>query len=79
MFDSNKPHWILKWVSDATCAVTFYFVKLKVIFLLTLNKLKDAIEIKRDTDRIDKIKALKRAWESHEAGRAAKVYFYFLC
>jgi hypothetical protein len=20
-FDSNKPHWILKWVSDATCAV----------------------------------------------------------
>lgn len=51
-FDSNKPHWTLKWVSDATSA--------------------DAIEIKKDTERIDKIKALKRAWESHEAGRAAK-------
>ncbi len=34
---------------------------------------KDTIEIKKDTDRIEEIKALKRAWESIEAGRAAKV------
>jgi len=76
-FDSNKPHWILKWVSDATCAVIFYSRNtLKSLFFsfIILIYLKDAIEIKRDTDRVDKIKALKRAWESHEAGRAAKVY-----
>lgn len=32
----------------------------------------DCIEIKKDTDRVDEIKSLKRAWESVEAGRAAK-------
>lgn len=51
-FDITKPHWTLKWVSDATCA--------------------DSIDIKKDTDRIEEIKALKRAWESHEIGRSAK-------
>ena len=35
--------------------------------------IKDAIEVKKDTDRIEEIKALKRNWENHEAGRAAKV------
>lgn len=33
----------------------------------------DQIEIKKDTDRAEEIKALKRAWENVEAGRAAKV------
>lgn len=52
-FDSTKPHWILKWVSDEGTS--------------------DQIEIKKDTDRAEEIKALKRAWENVEAGRAAKV------
>lgn len=51
-FDILKPHWTLKWVSDASCS--------------------DNIEIKKDNDRIEEIKALKRAWESHEIGRSVK-------
>ncbi|CAF0778069.1 unnamed protein product [Brachionus calyciflorus] len=51
-FDITKPHWTLKWVSDASSS--------------------DNIEIKKDTDRIEEIKALKRAWESHETGRSIK-------
>ena len=37
-FDINKPHWTLKWVSDATCAVRIYYFglvikkKFKLIF-----------------------------------------------
>ena len=39
-FDSNKPHWILKWVSDATCAVRFaYFLNIELVsFLLVIIK-----------------------------------------
>jgi hypothetical protein len=33
----------------------------------------DTIEIKKDNERVEEIKALKRAWESHEAGRCIKV------
>ena len=51
-FDITKPHWILRWVSDASCS--------------------DNIEIKKDTDRIEEIKALKKAWENHEIGRSVK-------
>ncbi|RNA11154.1 androglobin-like isoform X13, partial [Brachionus plicatilis] len=51
-FDITKPHWTLKWVSDASSS--------------------DNIEIKKDTDRIEEIKALKKAWESHEMGRSVK-------
>lgn len=51
-FDITKPHWTLKWVSDASSA--------------------DNIEIKKDTDRIEEIRALKKAWENHEVGRSAK-------
>ncbi len=32
----------------------------------------DCIEVKKDVDRIEEIKSLKRAWESVEAGRGAK-------
>ncbi|XP_043930477.1 androglobin [Protopterus annectens] len=32
----------------------------------------DTIDIKRDTERIDEIKAMKQAWESAEPGRAIK-------
>ena len=35
-------------------------------------KKQDVIEVKKDTDRIEEIKSLKRAWEAHEGGRAAK-------
>ena len=34
------------------------------------------IEVKKDTERADEIRALKRAWESAEEGRAVKVSFY---
>lgn len=51
-FDITKPHWTLKWASDASSS--------------------DNIEIKKDTDRIEEIKALKKAWESHEIGRSVK-------
>jgi hypothetical protein len=32
----------------------------------------DCIEVKKDVDRMEEIKSLKRAWESVEAGRGAK-------
>ena len=32
----------------------------------------DSIEIRKDTDRVEEIKALKRAWESQDRGRAAR-------
>lgn len=31
------------------------------------------IDIKKDTERADEIRAMKRAWEEAEPGRAAKV------
>ena len=35
--------------------------------------LQSEIEIKKDTERQDEIKAMKAAWEAAEPGRAAKV------
>lgn len=32
----------------------------------------DVIEVKKDTDRLEEIRAMKKAWESHEPGRFAK-------
>ena len=34
---------------------------------------KDEIDIKRDTERQDEIRAMKAAWETAEPGRAVKV------
>ena len=34
--------------------------------------MQDEIDIKKDTERADEIRALKRAWEEAEPGRAAK-------
>ena len=35
--------------------------------------IQEEIEIKKDTGRADEIRAMKRAWEEAEPGRAAKV------
>ena len=45
------------------------------MLLIIIYFQKDTIEIRKDTDRIEEIKALKRAWESIEIGRGAKVNF----
>ena len=37
-----------------------------------LNLIQDEVEIKRDTERQDEIRAMKQAWEAAEPGRAAK-------
>lgn len=34
----------------------------------------DILEVKKDTQRADEIKAMKQAWETAEPGRAIKVY-----
>lgn len=34
--------------------------------------------MKKDTERADEIRALKRAWEEAEPGRAAKVIFFLI-
>lgn len=39
----------------------------------------DAIEVKKDTERVDEIRALKQAWETAEPGRAIKVTYHFYC
>lgn len=33
----------------------------------------ETLEVKKDTERADEIKAMKQAWESAEPGRAVKV------
>lgn len=33
----------------------------------------DILDMKKDTERVDEIKAMKQAWESAEPGRAIKV------
>lgn len=35
--------------------------------------IQEEIDIKKDTERADEIRAMKRAWEEAEPGRAAKV------
>jgi hypothetical protein len=50
-FDSSRPHWILKWVTD---------------------QFNNSIDLKKDTDRAEEIKNMKKAWESVEVGRAAR-------
>ncbi|XP_015772196.1 PREDICTED: androglobin-like [Acropora digitifera] len=52
-FDSSKPNWTLRIVSDANL---------------------EEIEVKKDTERQDEIKAMKQAWEAAEPGRAAKAH-----
>lgn len=37
--------------------------------------LQEEIEVKKDTERADEIRALKKAWEDADPGRAAKVGF----
>ena len=44
---------------------------MKYIFFLHFSQ--EDIEIKKDVDRQEEIKSIKRAWESLEPGRAAKV------
>ena len=49
-----------------------------IITLIFLKRLKflfvqDDIEVKKDTERADEIRAMKKAWENAEPGRAAKV------
>lgn len=47
---------------------------IKCLFTLiyVFNSQED-IEVKKDTERADEIRALKKAWEDAEPGRAAKV------
>lgn len=41
--------------------------------VVTDNSKAKGIDVKRDTERIDQIKAIKKAWEIAEPGRSAKV------
>ncbi|XP_019639273.1 PREDICTED: androglobin-like isoform X4 [Branchiostoma belcheri] len=51
-FDTTKPYWMLRLVSDGTAA--------------------EELEVKKDTERQEEIKAMKQAWEAAEPGRAVK-------
>lgn len=53
-FDTTKPHWTLRVVSDQSEA--------------------GSIEVKKDTERLEEIRAMKLAWETAEPGRAAKAH-----
>lgn len=46
----------------------------KIMFFhyIVLNCFQDTIEVKKDTERADAIRAQKLAWEEAEPGRAAK-------
>ena len=41
---------------------------------LTVLSFQEEIEVKKDTERADEIRAMKKAWEDAEPGRAAKVF-----
>lgn len=41
--------------------------------LVTEQREADVLDMKKDTERVDEIKAMKQAWESAEPGRAIKV------
>lgn len=41
--------------------------------VVTDNSRTEGIEVKKDTERTDQIKAVKKAWETLEPGRSAKV------
>lgn len=41
--------------------------------VVTDNGKAKGIDVKRDTERVDQIKAIKKAWEMAEPGRSAKV------
>ena len=41
---------------------------------LTGLSFQEEIEVKKDTERADEIRAMKKAWEDAEPGRAAKVF-----
>ncbi|XP_066285114.1 androglobin-like isoform X10 [Branchiostoma lanceolatum] len=51
-FDTTKPYWMLRLVSDGTAA--------------------EELDVKKDTERQEEIKAMKQAWEAAEPGRAVK-------
>eukprot|EP00058_Branchiostoma_floridae_P013566 XP_002599054.1 hypothetical protein BRAFLDRAFT_81713 [Branchiostoma floridae] len=52
-FDTNKPYWMLRLVSDGTAA--------------------EELEVKKDTERQEEIKAMKQAWEAAEPGQAEEL------
>lgn len=76
-FDITKPNWTLKWVTDVNSSVNIFIESFqddaKKIIQVHYLKNQDTIEIKKDNERVEEIKAVKRAWESHEAGRCIKV------
>lgn len=39
----------------------------------------DDIEVKKDIERADEIRALKRVWENAEEGRVVKVGYLMIC
>lgn len=43
-------------------------------FLCDFYLQESCVELKRDTEREEEIKSIKNAWETHEPGRAAKVF-----
>ena len=48
-------------------------VDTRVCTRITLLHAQDEVDVKKDTERADEIRAMKRAWEDAEPGRAAKV------
>ena len=50
-------------VASPECCITVF-----VLFVI-----QEDIEVKKDTERADEIRALKKAWEDADPGRAAKV------
>lgn len=61
-------------LSHIFCCVIF------IEILICFHTKDQMIDVRRDTEREDEIRAIKKAWEIHEPGRAAKVsnYLFFL-
>lgn len=49
-----------------------------ILRIVTEQKEADFLEVKKDTRRVDEIRAMKEAWESAEPGRAVKVISEYL-
>lgn len=59
-------------VLSALVRLSLCYYELELMCLL-LCCVQEEIEVKKDTERQDEIKAMKLAWEAAEPGRAAKV------
>lgn len=79
MVIDKYDHYIDKYDHYKLCPWYFHFQQDAInkpywtLRLVSEQREMEILEVKKDTQRVDEIKAMKQAWESAEPGRAVKV------